>query len=254
MKKKILINALAGFGLMVGTQSQAADIQVLSSTVLVGAMQKLAPEFERASGNKLVVKFEISPVATKQIASKEASPDVAIITGAGIDDLIKQTLILADSKIEFARTTVGVAVRAGAPKPDISSVDAVKRMLLNAKSVAYTDPATGAATGVHIAKMLDKLGIADQVKAKAVLGKGSPVGEMIAKGDAEVGFQQLPELVPTPGITIVGGLPAELQNIVIVKAGVLSASKQQKAAEALVKFLTTPRAKELLKAAGMEVP
>ena len=255
MKRSIIITALASFGLAFGTHiraSYAADIQVLSSTVMLGAMEKLAPEFERETGNKLIIKIEISPTAMKQITTNQVYPDVAIITGPGIDDLITRSQVLANSKSEFAHTSVAVAVRTGTSKPDISSVEAVKRALLNAKSISYTDPATGAATGVHLAKILSQLGIAEQMKSKTILGQGGPIGEIVAKGDAEIGFQQLPELLPVHGIDIVGLLPTELQNIVVIKAGVLSASKQPSAAEALVKFLSTSRAKELLKAAGIE--
>jgi molybdate transport system substrate-binding protein len=256
MFRRTIINAVSAFGLMAGVavQAGAAEIQVLSTPVMLDAMEKLIPEYQRMTGNTVVVKFAISPAITKQIAGGQASPDVAIITGGGVDELVKQSKVLPDSNSTFARTSVALAVRAGAPKPDISSVEAVKRTLLNAKSIAYTDPATGAATGVHMAKILAKLGIAADLKSRTVFGQGSPIGEFVAKGDAEIGFQQLPELMPTKGIDIVGLLPEELQNHMSVKAGVVATSKHAKAAESLVKFLSSPAVAGTLKDAGMEAP
>ena len=152
----------------------------------------------------------------------------------------------------MARVGVGVMVKAGAPAPDISSVEAFKRALLAAKSVAYIDPASGGSSGIYVAGLLDKLGIADQVKPKAKLKKGGYVADLIASGEAELGIHQISEIVPVKEVTLIGPLPAEIQNYTVYAAGIGAGAKDAEAAKALIKALTGPAAAAVLKSKGME--
>jgi molybdate transport system substrate-binding protein len=168
-----------------------------------------------------------------------------------VDDLIKQGKIAGDSRAEIVRVGIGVAVREGAPKPDISSVDAFKRTLLSVKSVAYT-PA--GATGEHFVKLLDRLGIADQVKGKTRPNAPERVAQVVADGEVELAIGATFDLPFTKGVQFVGLLPAELQNWFVNTAGVSATAKQPDAAKALIKYLTTPEAAAVIKAKGMELP
>src|SRR5258708_7656516 len=161
--------------LVSGTVVKAAEIKVLCTTALFTALEELGPQFERASGHKLVMSFANAVSMTKRIAEGEAA-DVTIIAGAGVDDLIKQGKVMPGSRVDIARSEIGVAVRAGAPKPDISSPMALKHALLAAKSIAASSPTGGGASGTHVATMLAGLGIADEVKPKMKYAAGGPGG------------------------------------------------------------------------------
>jgi molybdate transport system substrate-binding protein len=175
--------------------------------------------------------------------------DVLIMVGYALGDLVKQGKVIADSRIDLTRSPIGIAVKSGAPKPDISSAEAVKRALLAAKSIAYSD----SASGVYVStEMFAKLGIADEMKDKARKIPATPVGEIVARGDAEIGFQQIAELLPVPGVDIVGPLPADLQNITVFSAGIATVSKEPEAGKALIKFLASPAARDTIVKSGME--
>ena len=164
-------------------------------------------------------------------------------------DLVKQGKVVPDSRVDLVNSRIGVAVKAGAPKPDISSVDALKRALLTAKSVAYSD----SASGVYISdEMFDKLGIAEAMRDKAKKVPATPVAEIVARGEAELGFQQISELKPVAGIEIVGPLPDELQKITVFAAGIASVSKEPGAAKSLIKFLASPAARNVITKSGLE--
>jgi molybdate transport system substrate-binding protein len=194
------------------------------------------------------VAWSSTPDIQKRIAGGEA-PDLVILGNSGTEELIKQGKLVAGSRAAFAKSGIGVAVRAGAPKPDISSADAVKKSLLAAKSVAYS----AGASGIYLVSMFQKLGISDQVKSKtAAVKPGEPVGEVVARGDAEIGFQQVSELIPVKGIQYLGPLPAELQNITVFSGGIHSGAKEADAAAALAKFLTAPDAIPTIKKHGLE--
>jgi len=234
----------------------AAEIKVLSSAALAGVIEELAPRFERETGHKVAMAFDNSATLTKRIVDGETG-DVVILTGSGIDSLIKQGKVVPGSRVDIARSGIGVAVRKGAPKPDISSPEALKRTLLVAKSVAYSDPARGGASSVHFVKVLERLGIAAEVKTKAKLSKGGPgglAGDIVAKGDAEIAIQQIPELVAVSGVDVVGPLPGDLQSFMLLATGIMANAKQPEAGKALVKFLTTPASVSVIKAKGLEPP
>jgi len=171
------------------------------------------------------------------------------MVGYALDDLIKQGKVLADSKVVLARSSIGVAVRAGAPKPDIGSAEAVKQALLAAKSIAYSD----SASGVYIeTEMFPRLGIAEQMATKARKIPATPVGEIVAKGEAELGFQQIAELKAVPGIDLVGPLPPELQQVTLYSAGIVAGSHDPAAARKLLDFLASPAAAPAIAATGLE--
>jgi molybdate transport system substrate-binding protein len=226
----------------------AAEIKVLSTNGVRSALVEMLPEFERATGHKVSVDYDTANTLFERIKSGETA-DLAILTRPTIDELIKQGKVGTGEGKDLARSGIGVAVRAGLPKPDIGSADALKRALLDAKSIAFTK--TGA-SGIYFAKVVERLGIEDQVNAKAKVPAGGLVGELVAKGEAEMAVQQVPELLAVPGIQYVGPLPPELQNFTLFCAGVLSGARQPEAAKALVDFLKTPAAARVYKAKGME--
>jgi molybdate transport system substrate-binding protein len=175
--------------------------------------------------------------------------DVLIMVGYALGDLIKNGKVVADSRVDLVKSPIGVAVKAGAPKPDISSADTLKRALLAAKSVAYSD----SASGVYVStEMFAKLGIADEMKDKAKKIPATPVGEIVARGEAEIGFQQISEMKPVAGIDIVGQLPPDLQKITVFSAGIATVSKEPDAGRALIKFLASPAARDAIVNSGME--
>jgi molybdate transport system substrate-binding protein len=175
--------------------------------------------------------------------------DVLIMVGYALGDLVKNGKVVADSRVDLVKSSIGVAVKTGAPKPDLSSADTLKRALLAAKSVAYSD----SASGVYVStEMFAKLGIADEMKDKARKIPATPVGEIVAHGDAEIGFQQISELKPVQGIDIVGPLPEPLQKITVFSAGIATASKEPEAGRALIKFLASPAARDAIIKSGLE--
>jgi molybdate transport system substrate-binding protein len=233
------------------TFANAAEVKVLAARVLQTVLEEIAPQFERATGHKLVFVWGIGSEIAKKVMDGETG-DVTVVTKAQIDDLVAKGKVVRGSEADVARSNMGVAVKAGAPKPDIKSVEAFKQALLAANSVAYTDPATGGTSGVHFVRVIERLGIADNVKAKAKMSFGPHVGGAVAKGEAEIAVQQIPELMAIPGVDVVGPLPTELQNTLVVSAGVLAGSTQPDAGKALMNFLAAPSTVVVIKAKGLE--
>jgi molybdate transport system substrate-binding protein len=247
--------AILSFLLSLSTYSataHSAEIKVLSSVALHAVMEDLVPQFERATGHKLAIQFGAAAALKRRIDAGEVS-DVAILTPPLIDELIKQGKIAPDTRADIARSGMGVAVRAGAPKPDISSVDAFKKALIAAKSIGYTDPALGGLSGVYTAGLLERLGIAAKMKPKTKLTSNAAhaLAEAIARGEVEIGLIQMSEIVPEPGLQLVGPFPPELQNFSVFTAGVLANSKEPEAGRALIKFLVSPAALTVIRAKGM---
>jgi molybdate transport system substrate-binding protein len=181
--------------------------------------------------------------------------DVAMTGGAIIEAFVQQGKIAPDSKLTLARVGVGVAVRTGSTKPDITSLEAFKRALLAARSIVYTDPAVGGASGIHIEKVLDRLGIAKEIKAKSILNARAatmPNAEIVARGETELGIQLISEIVSVPGAEQLGPLPAELQAMNVISTGIVTTTSEPDAARVLLKFLTSPAAATIMKGAGME--
>ncbi|WGR95771.1 substrate-binding domain-containing protein [Bradyrhizobium sp. ISRA443] len=246
--------ALAFVGaLAITTAASAVEIHVMISGGLTAAYKALVPEFERKTGNKVVTAFGPSMGTTTnaipvRLARGEPA-DVLIMVGYALGDLVKQGKAVADSRVDLVKSPIGIAVKSGAPKPDISSAEAIKRALLAAKSIAYSD----SASGVYVStEMFQKLGIADQMKDKARTIPATPVGEIVAKGEAEIGFQQVAELKPVTGIDIVGPLPEPLQKITVFSAGIATGSKEPDAGKALISFLASPDARDALIKSGLD--
>jgi molybdate transport system substrate-binding protein len=248
-------NLALGFAatLLLAGSANAAEVRVMISGGLTAAYTALVPEFEKATGNKVLTAFGPSMGTTVNAIpmrlGRGEPADVLIMVGYALGDLAKQGKVVAGTSVDLVTSAIGVAVKAGAPKPDISSADALKRALLAAKSVAYSD----SASGVYVStEMFNKLGIADAMKDKAKKIPATPVGEIVARGDAEIGFQQIAELRPVAGIDIVGPLPDGLQSITVFSAGVATGSKEPDAGKALIKFLASPAARDAIVKSGMD--
>jgi molybdate transport system substrate-binding protein len=245
MKSRILI--ATGLLMSSGT-AQAAEIKVLSTQATEQAYRELVPQFERASGHKVTTIFTGTLDLQKRIAAGE-SYDMIIMAGPAIDDFIKAGKIVPGTRVDLARSGVGVAVRTGAPKPDISSTEAVKKTLLAAKSIGYS---TGP-SGVYLVGLFQRLGVSEAIKPKL---KQTPtgvfVGTIVANGEAEIGFQQVSELSHFPGVDYVGPLPADIQEITIFSSGIQVGAKETDAAKAWGKFLTAPAAAPVFKKMGLE--
>jgi molybdate transport system substrate-binding protein len=250
------------FGLIVGLVSAAllgavpvcaAEIKVLTAGAMRGLVVELLPEFEKGTGHKVSVDNATVGVLAKRIESGEAF-DVAIMTPKAIDDLSQNGKIVSGSRVNLAKVGMGVAVKEGAALPDIKTVDAFKATLLAAKSVAYIDPKSGGSSGIYFDGLLDRLGIGDQIRAKARLKQGGYVADLVASGEAEMAVHQISEIVPVKGVVLVGPLPAEIQNSTVYAAGLSSSAKDAAAAKALIEHLASPAAAPVLKSKGMEKP
>jgi molybdate transport system substrate-binding protein len=231
----------------------AAEVHVMISGGLSAAYKALVPEFERSTGHKVLTAYGPSMGTTTNaipVRLERGEPaDVLIMVGYALDDLVKKGKATADSKVDLVKSPIGVAVKLGTPKPDISTPDALKRALLAVKTVAYSD----SASGVYVStEMFGKLGITEAMKDKARKIPATPVGEIVARGEAEIGFQQISELKPVEGIEIVGPLPDELQKITVFSAGIASVSKEPEAGKALIKFLASPAARAEIVKSGLD--
>lgn len=228
--------------------TRAAEIRVLSTNALKHAMQELGPRFEQASRHKLVLQFAPAADMKARIEKGEAF-DVTFLTAAAIDDLIKQGRLLAATRTDIARVGAGVAIRKGAPKPDISTPDAFKRALLAARSVTYVG--TGA-TGATMRKAFEQLGIAEEMKAKTRTVSGISAADAVARGDAEMGFSVISEILGVAGTEFAGPLPPEVQVYLVFPGAVSANARASDAAQQLIKFLTGEAAAEVMRAQGME--
>jgi molybdate transport system substrate-binding protein len=237
-----------GASIVLATSASAAEVKVLTSVALKSVLDDLAPAFERATGNKVTVGYDLAAEQKKRILAGETA-DVIILTRGMMDDLQKQSKFAGDL-VNVAGTPVALAVRDGAPKPDISTVDSLKKTLLAARSIVYADPAKGGLSGVAFARALDHLGIAEQVKSKTILVPGAQSADLVAKGEAELGVGQASEIVPVAGVQLVGPLPGELASMTLFTAAVGQESKAPDAARAFIDFLTGTQAAPQFKAMG----
>lgn len=247
-----LLAALLGLPLLAGTAA-AAEIKVMSSGGFTAALRQLIPQFERQSGHTISLALGASmgnaPDAIPNRLARGEPADVVIIAGEAIDKLIAEGVLLPGSRTDLVLSRIGVAVRAGAPKPDISTPEAVKLMLLEAKSVAYS----ASASGVYVStEMFRDLGIADEVMPKARRILSERVAAVVARGEAEIGFQQVSEILGVPGADFVGPLPEELQRVTAFSAGYVVNAAQPAAARELVAFLRSPAALPAIRATGLD--
>lgn len=254
MRLSATFRALAILGaFLLSGSANAAEVRVMISGGLTAAYKALVPEFERTTGHKVLTARGPSMGTTTNaipVRLERGEPaDVLIMVGYALDDLARKDKVMAGTKVDLVKSPIGVAVKSGAPRPDISTVDALKRALLAVKTVAYSD----SASGVYVStEMFDKLGITEAMKDKARKIPATPVGEIVARGEAEIGFQQISELKPVEGIDIVGPLPDELQKITVFSAGIASVSKEPDAGQALIKFLASPAARAEIIKSGMD--
>lgn len=243
---------LAVFGITAASTARASEIKLLCAVALHPAIDVLIPDFEKSSGHKVTVAYGNAGAIADRFQKGEAA-DLIINAAPFMDTLRAQGKIVAGDRIIIAKVGVSAFVRKGAPKPDISSADAFKRSMLAAKSIAYPDPAGGGASGVYMASLLERLGIAEDMKSKTKL---SPAGNVlyasVASGDVEIGFNQISEVLAQPTVEFVGPLPPAIQNYTQFSPGIVSGSNQAEAARALVAFLTSAAAETVLKAKGFE--
>jgi molybdate transport system substrate-binding protein len=224
------------------------EIKVLSSIATREAYLELVPPFERATGQKVTTTWAGTVDIMKRMAAGERY-DVIMISSKEMEELIRQGKIAAGSRVDIARCGIGVAVRSGAPKPDIGFADALKRTLLAAKTIGYTS----GPSGVYMAELIERMGIAAEIKPKhRGVPSGGTIGTIVATGEAEIGFQQISELVHIDGIDYVGALPAEVQKITVFCAGIQTGAQQPDAAKELLAFLTAPAAAPIYKKHGLE--
>jgi molybdate transport system substrate-binding protein len=230
----------------------AADVNVATSGAFTAAYLELVPELERVTNDEVVTVATSVGTGADSIPSRvrRGEPiDVVIVSAAVLEQLIEDGLVIADSRVDLARSSIGIAVRAGAPIPDIGTVEALKQTLLDAGSIAYS----GSVSGNYVStELFQRLGIAEQVIGKSRRIDRERVGAVVARVEADIGFQQVSELLPVPGLTFVGPLPAEVQRVSVFSAGVVMASKNPDAARALVRFLASPAAAGIVEKTGLE--
>jgi molybdate transport system substrate-binding protein len=253
-RKFVAATALLLSYVFLAAPARAGEINVVTSGAFTAAYLELAPEYERATHNKLVTEFGPSMGTTVNAIpmrlGRGEQIDVVIMASPALAELIRQRRIRADSRVDLARSSIGMAVKAGAPRPDIGTVDALKRTLLAAKSIGYSD----SASGVYLStELFPKLGIADQIKSKSRKIEADPVGGYVASGEVEIGFQQISELRPVKGIDIVGVLPPGAQRVTVFAAAIPALSKNPEGAKALIHWLASPAAYFLIEKSGLEL-
>ena len=262
MKALSLARWLATLGavaLLVSGSAFAAEVHVMISAGFYGVYAELGPAFERASGHRLITargpSMGDSPEAIPTRLARGVTADVVILDGGSADELAKRGLVRAGTKVDLARSQIGMVVRAGVAKPNIGSVEAFRRMLLAAKSIGYSDSTSGTYLSTTL---FAKLGVADQVAGKSRKVRGPPSGEpvaaVVARGELEIGFQQVSELIDIPGVTFVGAIPSELQPGFSFAGAITAAAQQPDAARALLRFLASPEAASTILKAGLTPP
>jgi molybdate transport system substrate-binding protein len=243
-----VIAAIVAAAMVIGTTAQAAEVKLIGSAAVKEVVLDLVPAFEKASGHKVTTIWAGTEAITKRVSGGEVV-DIVLIAAPNVDRLIAEGKLVAGSRTDVTKSGIGVAVRAGLPKPDISSGEAVKNAVLAAKSVAYSS----GPSGFYLADLFKRMGIADQIKDKVKqTPSGVQVGEVVARGEADLGFQQVSELLHLKGIQYLGPLPADIQHITVFSAGLHRAAPEPDAAKALVRFLTAPEAGPVIRKTGME--
>jgi molybdate transport system substrate-binding protein len=251
---RILAASCLALGAVSGAAAaSAAEIKVLTAGAFKSVVMAVEPDFETQSGHKITVANDTAGALAKRIAEGETF-DVVILTPQAIDQLVQGGKVAGGSPVRLARVAIGVAVRKGAPAPDIATVAAFETALRQARSVAYIDPAAGGSSGIYLAQLFAKMGLADLIKAKAVLVPGGLVAERVASGEAELGIHQISEILAVPGVTLVGPLPAQIQNYTIYAGGVAAGSRESETARGFLSALGGPRGLAALKEKGMEPP
>ena len=255
MRKILMASATALLVTMGGVpigRAQASEIKALITTAMDAAIVVLVPQFEKASGHKVTVSYDPSGGLARRLRGGEFA-DMILVASPELDKLIAEGKVTGN-RIDVSRTGIGIAVKKGAPKPDVSTPEALKRTLLAAKSVGHTAPAGGGITALHLLRTFEKLGVAQEVAAKTKLAAGGPNGRvstLIVNGEAEIAFQQVSELMTNPEVEVIGMLPDALQQITVNSAGIAAVAKEPDAARALIQHLTSPEAMVVYKKTGL---
>ena len=253
MSARVLMRVAAAVGglILSTTVGHAAEVKVFTSVAITVALNELSPIFEQKTGHKLVVDFNLAAAQKKRIVDGERA-DVIILTRSMMEDLAKENKLAPGNLVNVAGTPVALAARAGVPKPDISTVEAFKQTLLSAHSISYADPAKGGLSGVVASRAIERLGIAEQMKAKTTLVPGAQSPDLVAKGEVELGIAQASEIVPIAGTQLVGPLPGELGSMTLFTGGVGAETQSAAAAKALIDFLSGPEASPHFKSKGFQ--
>ncbi|MFL9860047.1 substrate-binding domain-containing protein [Paraburkholderia madseniana] len=253
-KLRVQVLVFCVTGALLGSVAASADeVKVMISGAFASAYRALGPQFEQAAGDTLVTVWgPVVGTAANAIPVRLARgewADVLIVVGYALDDQVNAGKVVFGSKVDFARSAIGIAAREGAPKPDISSVDALRRTLLAAKSIVYPDDANGVYIG---SELFRRLGIEERVESKSRMIPSEWVANVVANGEAEIGFQQIVELLPVDGVTVVGNLPAEVQRYTVFSGGISTNAKNPAGAAALIRFLSSPDAAPAIEGTGLE--
>jgi molybdate transport system substrate-binding protein len=248
-----IVGIVVGVLLLIAPRAHAQDVYVMTSGAFTAAFLEAAPAFEQTAKAKVSTAFGASmggaPDSIPSRLSRGEPADVVILAREALDDLVAKGRVVPGSQVDLVRSTIGMAVRAGAPKPDISSVDALTRTLLEAKSIAYS----ASASGVYLStELFPRLGVADAIKDKSRRIESERVGTVVARGDAEIGFQQVSELLPIPGLDYVGPLPESVQRVTIFSAGIATNARNVDAAKALIRYLSSDAVAPAIRSTGLE--
>ena len=252
----LTISRIAAVGALLVAQVSfacAADIKVYATIGVKQSLEDLAAKFEKTTSHKVAITWGTGAALAKRIQAGEQA-DLLVLTKQGLDTLSKDGKVVTGSERNFASSTLAVGIKKGAPKPDISTPEAFKATMLNAKAVAYPDPAGGGLSGVYFAQLAEKMGFAEQLKSKAKFPADNFAGKLVASGEAEFAIQQKPELMSVEGVEILGPLPADINVITVFSAGVSKDAKESGASMELLKFLESPEAAAVFKHDGLDPP
>lgn len=250
---RLLTTCLLTAGACIALSASAAEIKVLTAGAFKPVAVAVIPEFEKQTGHKVKLENDTAGALTTRIAAGEKF-DVTILTPSALDQFAKSGQVDGASIKRLARVAIGVAVKDGAPLPDISSVPAFQKTLLAARAVAYIDPAAGGSSGIYMSNQFDKMGIGSQIRAKAVLVPGGHVADRVVNGEADLGIHQISEIIAVKGVTLVGPIPAEMQNYTVYAGALGAHSTEVAAAQAFLRALSSANALAILKGKGMEAP
>ncbi|MCZ8262059.1 MAG: substrate-binding domain-containing protein [Beijerinckiaceae bacterium] len=251
MKMSIQRLSFVMAGLLAAAPALAAEIRIFSTGASKAIIEQLSASFEKKTGHKVIITSDTAGGVARRVEAGEPF-EVAVATGSVVNALIEKGKLAPGSRIDIASTSIGVGVKEGAPKPDISTVDAIKKLLIEAKTISYVDPASGGTSGIYFAKLIDQWGLTEQLKPKLRLQAGGYVAERVAKGESEVVFHQISEIIPVKGVTLLGGLPPEIQLVTTYSGGL--APNASDVAKALHAHFIGPDAEAIIKGAGMVQP
>ena len=251
-KTRSRLAAVAALLLAQATWAGAVEIKVFSTVGLKSVLEELIPQFEKSSGHRLNMTWSTAALLTKRVESGEQA-DALLLIKNNVETLLKDGKVMPGTETLFGQSVFAVGVKSGAPKPDISSPETLKQSLMAAKGVSYSDPASGGASGVYIAKQIERMGIAEQMKGKTRHPpSGGLSGTLLVSGEADIAINAKPELLSVPGVDVVGPLPGDMAFTVVYAAAVQTGAAQTEAAKAFVNFLKSPEAQAVFKAKGYD--